>query len=215
MKKGFPGVIMSTMVLLAFLVYGCCFPLYHAVYLHLTQRSPNLTKKGRINSCTASWLKGIDEGKEYLLAVHQIRNMIMSITFLASTSILLLGFLLTYGLIEVNGEEGIVIYSAIDYPGWLTTFTLTYSFLNLLLALRHLNNLTVLVRADKDKLKQINGQPALTYLEKLFVKGSQRYMVGRRGFLYAIVVLFWYVNIWVFIGLIILLTFTLSYYHDF
>ncbi len=205
---------METLDLIAFLVYLCCFPLYHTGYLYLTKKSPSRTKKGRINSCIASWLEEITKSDQQLLAVHQIRNMIMSVTFLASTSILLMGFLLTYGLTEIPSGKTIAL-SGVDYPGWLTFFTLTYSFLNLLLALRHLNNLSVLVRADRDKLEEIEGSPPLTYLEKLFVKGSQRYMIGRRGFLYAIVVLFWYVNHWIFIGLIILLTFTLSFNHDF
>lgn len=139
----------------------------------------------------------------------------MSITFLASTSILLVGFLLTYELTDVATGNGLTASGTIDYPGWLTLFTLTYSFLNLLLALRHLNNLTVLIRADPEKLEAIEGKSAPSYLEKLYVKGSQRYMIGRRGFLYAMVVLFWYVGFWVFIGLMVLLTFILAYQHDF
>ena len=206
---------METKTIIAFLVYGCCFLLYHTVYLYLTQKRPRLTKKGRINDCFASWLKSTTEESQYLLIVHQIRNMIMSITFLASTSILMLGFLLTYGLTQINDLTDIATTRTLDYPGWLAFFTLTYSFLHLLLALRHLNNLTVLVRSDPDKLKDIEGGSALSYLEKLFSKGSQRYMMGRRGFLYGIVVLFWYVDVWVFIGLIVLLTASLSYQHDF
>ncbi len=206
---------MSYTVWLPFIVFALCFPLYHTVYLSLTQRRPKITKKGRINSCIASWLESTFEKGQYLLVVHQIRNMIMSITFLASTSILLVGFLLTYGLTDVAQGNGLTASGTIDYPGWLTLFTLTYSFLNLLLALRHLNNLTVLIRADPEKLEAIEDKSASSYLEKLYVKGSQRYMIGRRGFLYAMVVLFWYVDLWVFIALTVLLTFTLSYQHDF
>lgn len=206
---------MSYTVWLPFIVFALCFPFYHAVYLYLTREKPQMTKKGRINSCISSWLGGTFEKGQYLLVVHQIRNMIMSITFLASTSILLVGFLLTYGLTDVANGNGLTASGTIDYPGWLTLFTLTYSFLNLLLALRHLNNLTVLIRADPEKLEAIEDKSASSYLEKLYVKGSQRYMIGRRGFLYAMVVLFWYVGFWVFIGLTVLLTFTLSYQHDF
>ncbi|MFP4136291.1 MAG: DUF599 family protein [Candidatus Acetothermia bacterium] len=206
---------MNTTVLAALLAYGCCFLLYQNLYLYLTRKYPNRTKKGRINSCTASWLRETKEHNQYLLAVHQIRNMIMSITFLASASILLIGFLLTYGLTDLPEVNGLVTTGALDFPGWLAFFTLTYSFLNLLLALRHLNNLTVLIRADREKLEAIEDSPAPSYLEKLFVNGSQRYMIGRRGFLYAMVVLFWYVNVWLYIGLIVLLTVLLSYQHDF
>lgn len=206
---------MSYTVWLPLIIFAVCFPLYHSIYLYLTRKKPQLTKKGRINSCISSWLGGTFNKGQHLLVVHQIRNMIMSITFLASTSILLVGFLLTYGLTDVATGNGFTVSGMIDYPGWLTLFTLTYSFLNLLLALRHLNNLTVLIRADPEKLETIENKSASSYLEKLYVKGSQRYMIGRRGFLYAMVVLFWYVGFWVFIGLTVLLTFTLSYQHDF
>ena len=206
---------MDLTTILAFLVYACGFLLYHSVYLYFTNKKPSLTKKGRINGCYASWLKHSIEQEQYLLLVHQLRNMIMSITFLASASILLIGFLLTYGLLDTQITNGLAAPGAVDYPGWLIFFTLTFSFLNLLLALRHLNNLTVLVRSDPGKLEKIEGSSAPAYLEKLFKRGSQRYMLGRRGFLYAIVIFFWYVDVWVFIGLTVLLTVTLAYQHDF
>lgn len=208
-------VSMEMNVVVAFLVYGACFILYHHVYLYLTGRRPSLTKKGRINECSSSWLEKSIEEDQYLLVVHQVRNIIMSITFLASTSVLLIGFLLAYVLVKVPGPNEFLLIESVDYPGWLTFFTLTYSFLNLILALRHLNNLTVLIRSDAEKLENIENKSALEYLEKLYMKGSQCYMLGRRGFLYAIIVLFWYVNVWVFVALILLLTVTLSYQHDF
>ncbi|MBS3792567.1 DUF599 domain-containing protein [Candidatus Bipolaricaulota bacterium] len=206
---------MELTTVLAFLVYGCCFLFYHWIYLSLTERRPNLTKKGRINDCYASWLKKTADRDQHLLLVHQLRNMIMSITFLASASILLVGFLLTYGLTGLSVTDDLAISGSLNYPVWLVFFTLAFSFLNLLLALRHINNLTVLVRSDPDKLEKIEGGSAPAYLEKLFRKGTQRYMLGRRGFLYGIVIFFWYVDVWVFVGLTILLTATLAYQHDF
>ncbi|MCF7890153.1 DUF599 domain-containing protein [Candidatus Bipolaricaulota bacterium] len=206
---------MELKTILAFLVFGFCFPLYHWTYLYFTEKKPSLTKKGRINDCYASWLKKSTEEGQHLLLVHQLRNMIMSITFLASASILLVGFLLTYGLTGGPVTEGPSLIESVNYPVWLVFFTLAFSFLNLLLALRHINNLTVLVRSDPEKLEKIEGNSAPAYLEKLFKKGSQRYMLGRRGFLYGIVIFFWYVDAWVFIGLTVLLTATLAYQHDF
>ena len=206
---------MELTTILAFIVYGICFMLYHWIYLYLTEKKPSWTKKGRINDCYASWLENSIEQEQHLLLVHQLRNMIMSITFLASASILLVGFLLSYGLTGVPTTDGLSISQSVNYPVWLVFFTLAFSFLNLLLSLRHLNNLTVLVRSDPTKLEKIEGGSAPAYLEKLFKKGSQRYMLGRRGFLYGIVILFWYVDVWVFIGLTVLLTVTLAYQHDF
>src|SRR6056297_3571775 len=159
--------------LLAFSVYGICFVLYHIIYLFITKRKPALTKKGRINQATASWLNGILMEDQYLLAVHQIRNMIISITFLASTGVILIGFLITYGLTETPGFNPLPLTNTTNYADWLAFFTLSYSLLNLLLALRHFNNLTILIRSSEEQLEQIEGKPALAYLEKLFIAGSQ------------------------------------------
>lgn len=108
---------MSYTVWLPLIVFAICFPLYHSVYLYLTRKKPQMTKKGRINSCISSWLGGAFEKGQFLLVVHQIRNMIMSITFLASTSILLVGFLLTYELTDVATGNGLTASGTIDYPG--------------------------------------------------------------------------------------------------
>lgn len=206
---------MKPIYIIAFSVYGLCFILYHSVYLFLTARNPSLTKKGRINRSIGSWLKAGMEENQYLLVVHQLRNLIISITFLSSTAVLLIGFLLSYGLTESVAPSGISFISSFDYPVWLAFFTFGYALLSLLIALRHFNNLTVLIRSSPEQLEKIEGKPALEYLEKLYIKGSQNYMMGRRGFLYAIITLFWYVDTWVFVGLTVLLTVILSCQHDF
>jgi len=196
-------------------VYLSCFILYHLVYFSLTKRKPSLTKKGRINRATESWLSSSLEDGQQLLIVHQIRNMIISITFLASTAVILIGFLFNYGVVGRENSTRVFAIKHSDYPGWLALFTITLSLVSLLLALRHFNNLSILIKSSPERLSEIEGTSALQYLEKLYISGSQHYMIGRRGFLYTVVTLFWYINTWLFVTLVLALTFTLSYRHDF
>jgi len=198
--------------LIALSVFVLCFPLYHLIYLHFSSNFSSKTKKGRINRCARSWLIATLEEKDYLLTTHQIRNMIMGITFLASTVVILIGLLVKLEELSLNYP---LPQDRVSYASWLILITLGYSFVNLLLALRHLTNLTTLIRSDPEELRQIEGKEPAEYLTKLFVTGSQSYMMGRRGFLYGIVVLGWYFDVWVFVGLTLLLTVSLAYKHDF
>lgn len=196
-------------------VYLASFIGYNLLYLWLTSASPHKTKKGRINQCIDSWLRKTLEKGEYLLIVHQIRNILMAVTFLATTSILLMGLLFNF----IPVQELIPPFPASWQPGhyvpWLIILTLGFSFLNLLLALRHFNHFSVLIRSSPESLREVEGMDHIKYLGKLFVSGSHRYMLGRRGFLYAVTVLSWYLNVWIFVALTLALTAYLSYSHDF
>jgi len=70
------------------------------------------------------------------------------------------------------------------------------------------------VRSDPGKLKDIEGADAIMYLRKLFITGNRQYTMGRRSMLYGIITLSWFVNVWLFIGLTIVLTFSFAYMHD-
>ena len=195
-------------------IWLVCYILYHHLYLHITTKYPSRTKKGRIDGCIKSWIKEVVEGKHYLLVTHQIRNMIMTITFLASTSLILMGLLVNFSDIR---KEIVSFPEPLDeetYIIWTIVFALGYTFLNLILSLRHLNNFNTLIAAEKSMIDKIENLDSLSYLETLFIKGSHRFMIGRRGFLYSIVVLSWYIDDWLFVGLTILLTLMLSYQHD-
>lgn len=200
--------------IISLLIWFVCYVIYHKLYLALTVKFPQKTKKGRIDNCIKSWIEGTLEEKKYLLVTHQIRNMIMTITFLASTSLIMMGLLVNFGDIreeiasfpEPLGEETYII--------WTIVFALGYTFLNLILSLRHLNNFNTLILSKESLIDKIEDIDSTSYLEKLFLKGNHRFMMGRRGFLYAIIVLSWYIDDWIFVALTILLTFILAYQHD-
>ena len=205
---------MHISVIIALFVYVVCLFVYHYTYFYITEHRGVETKKGRINECVESWIESALRDKEYLLVVHQIRNLVMAITFLATTAVLLMGFMIGFTNINtVIGElEGTI--SLENYPAWVVVGTLGYSILNFLLSLRYLTQLTILVKSDPEKLRAVEKRDPIKYLRKLFVNGNWEYTIGRRSMLYAIVAMSWFINVWLFIVLTIILTMGFAYMHD-
>ncbi|MDW8111518.1 MAG: DUF599 family protein, partial [Candidatus Bipolaricaulota bacterium] len=74
----------TTETLWALGTFFLCFYGYHLVYFYLSRRRPHQTRKGRLRQAVASSLASSLAARDYLLVVHQLRNVIMAVTFLAS-----------------------------------------------------------------------------------------------------------------------------------
>jgi len=191
-------------------VYAVCLWGYHYLYFFLTERKDMVTQRNRINEAIHSWFDTSIEEKDYLLVIHQLRNVIMAVTFLATAVVLLLGLLfgLSPSALPEPLENG-------NYALWLVIFTLIYSFFHFLLCLRQFTRITFLVRSSPEKLKDISGERAETYLANLFVRGNREYTLGRRSMLYGIVALTWLLNAWVFLLLTLGMTIVFIVSYDF
>ncbi len=201
---------LSTETLVALVTFFGCFYGYHFVYFYLSRRRSHATRKGRMRQAVAGALaKAIEEG-DYLLVVHQLRNIIMSVTFLASASVLLLGFIISFsGVWEAIVELPQLPSRGLrpqDYPIWTIIFTLAVSFFSFLVALRYFNLLSMLVSAPAQTLHEMEGTEPVKYLTDLFMRGSDSYTLGRRGFIYSVVASVWFFNVWVFITVTVLVT---------
>ncbi len=201
---------LSTETIVALLTFFGCFYGYHFVYFYLSRRHAHATRKGRMRQAVAGALaQAIEEG-DYLLVVHQLRNIIMSVTFLASASVLLLSFIIGFSgvweaIIELPQlpSRGLRPH---DYPIWTIIFTLAVSFFSFLTALRYFNLLTTLINAPPTALHEMEGTEPSQYLTDLFMRGSDSYTLGRRGFIYSVVASVWFFNVWVFIAVTVLVT---------
>ncbi len=199
---------MNILAVVLITTYVLCLWGYHYLYFFLTERSGVTTQRNLINDAVLSWFEIALEEKEYLLVIHQIRNVIMAVTFLATTVVLLLG--LIFGL-SASGLPGNV--NRLTHPLWLMAITLIYSFFNFLLCLRHFTRITFLIRSAPEKLQAITGDPAEVYLSNLFIRGNREYTLGRRSMLYGMVVLTWFLSPVVFLILTLVMTavFIMSY----
>jgi uncharacterized membrane protein len=201
---------LSAETVVALLTFFGCFYGYHAVYFYISRRHAQATRKGRMRQAVAGALMHAIEQDDHLLVVHQLRNIIMSVTFLASASVLLLSFIISFsGVWEAIVELPQLPSRGLrpqDYPIWTIIFTLAVSFFSFLVALRYFNLLSVLISAPANALHEMEGTEPLKYLTDLFMRGSDSYTLGRRGFIYSVVASVWFFNVWVFIAVTVLVT---------
>jgi uncharacterized membrane protein len=201
---------LSAETVVALLTFFGCFYGYHAVYFYISRRHAHATRKGRMRQAVAGALMHAIEQDDHLLVVHQLRNIIMSVTFLASASVLLLSFIISFsGVWEAIIELPQLPSRGLrpqDYPIWTIIFTLAVSFFSFLVALRYFNLLSVLISAPPQALHEMEGTEPLKYLTDLFMRGSDSYTLGRRGFIYSVVASVWFFNVWVFIAVTVLVT---------
>jgi uncharacterized membrane protein len=201
---------LSAETVVALLTFFGCFYGYHAVYFYISRRHARATRKGRMRQAVAGALMHAIEQDDHLLVVHQLRNIIMSVTFLASASVLLLSFIISFsGVWETIIELPQLPSRGLrpqDYPIWTIIFTLAVSFFSFLVALRYFNLLSVLISAPPQALHEMEGNEPLKYLTDLFMRGSDSYTLGRRGFIYSVVASVWFFNVWVFIAVTVLVT---------
>ncbi len=191
-------------------IYSICLWGYHYSYFLITERKNVTTRRNMINDSIISWFEITLKEKDHLLAIHQLRNVIMSVTFLATTAVLLIGFLFGFGTATLPGPFG-----NISYPFWLMIFTLIFSFFNFLLCLRHFTRITFLIRSAPEKLEAISGEKAEIYLGKLFIRGNREYTMGRRSMLYSLLVLTWPLHPLVFLVLTVGMTLIFVFSYDF
>lgn len=191
-------------------IYAVCLWGYHYLYFFLTEKEDVITQRNRINEAIRSWFKEIIEERDHLLVIHQLRNVIMAVTFLATTSVLLIGLL--FGLSPSALPDP---FGDGDYAIWLMMFSLIYSFFNFLLCLRHFTRITFLVRSSSESLEDISGLRAETYLADLFIRGNREYTLGRRSMLYGLLGIIWLLNTWVFLFLIVGMTVLFIVSYDF
>jgi uncharacterized membrane protein len=201
---------LSAETVVALLTFFGCFYGYHAVYFISLVGAPRPRVRGRMRQAVAGALMHAIEQDDHLLVVHQLRNIIMSVTFLASASVLLLSFIISFsGVWETIIELPQLPSRGLrpqDYPIWTIIFTLAVSFFSFLVALRYFNLLSVLISAPPQALHEMEGTEPLKYLTDLFMRGSDSYTLGRRGFIYSVVASVWFFNVWVFIAVTVLVT---------
>ncbi len=196
----------------ALVIFAVSYWGYHYAYLWFPGRRGLDTKRSRVDRAVCSWFRSALEERSHLLVVHQLRNIIMAVTFLATTVVVLLGFL--FGFPAIGGGETTATLLLEGYPFWLIVITLIFSFFNLLLSLRHFIRITFLIKADIEPLEAITGASAEDYLSGLFIRGNAQYTIGRRGMVYAMVVFIWYLNIWAFMFSTVMVTLIFAVHND-
>jgi len=154
------------------------------------------------------WMLHLLERDNRISDVALIGNLMRSVSFFASTSILILA-----GLIAVFGvvDDALKIFHDIPYAQqvsaafwklklFLMVFIFVYAFFKLVWSLRQFNSTVIMIGAAPDTFS--SDEDLFSYANNLGVvlnRSSQHFNEGMRGFEFALAALAWFIHPFMFI----------------
>ena len=173
--------------ILGFGLFLLVFPTYHLVYpILLVRFFPKRTARTRFDRFRESWIEGVLERKDYLLAAQQTRNLTMVNTLLASSSLILMGFTanVLIGLGRAPGDltlagswGGHPEAEAAKLLLLIVIFGIAFGYC--MTALRYLGHFNLVIGARKELIEEYEDSAA-DYLSQLINRASNRYTLAVR-----------------------------------
>ena len=195
-------------------VTGICFLIiflgYNFSYFWYTKEHPRKTQKGRHNIYRKYWIENVLKKGRGMVAVQQIRNMTTVTTFLASSTLIFMGVLVSFSSASFPIQEDYA-----DYKFNALIGIIALAFFNFLFTLRTTNNITILIESSPSKIEELEGIPAVQYLTNKINQAFLLHTLGMRCLYYSIPLFFWFFNPFVFIITTVILTFGIAYFLDF
>ena len=214
--------------IIAFLVFIICVGSY-GLKLRSGMKKPSTSKRGLLNMYYQAWVIRMAEKRNKIEAIQTIRNLIMSVTFLSSTLLILLGILVQF---SSNGFDDIFNFPTLssttlpEYKLLVLFLVIVFSLIMFLLSLRHLVRFSILIgipliEIEKtikneigDKEDSSHTIDARLIQRDVFLKAMNRFTYGIRGVYYVVALLLWFISAYSFIIGTIFITFLLIKYHD-
>lgn len=163
------------------------FPIYHGIYpIVLMRFFPESAVRTRFDRYRRSWIEGILDRNDFLLAAQQIRNLTMVNTVLASSSLILMGFtanaMMQLGRLA-SSEPLTEIWGAhpeAQAPKLLLLIAVfAVAFAYCMTSLRHLGHFILVVGAERKLIDSFEGSAA-EYLSQLINRSSNRHTLAVR-----------------------------------
>jgi len=134
--------------LIAFIIFIICIIAY-GIKLQVGMKHPASSKRGLLNIFYQLWVNAMADSKNKIEAIQTMRNLIMSVTFLSSTMLILLGLLIQS---YTNGVDDMLINFSVvsstivvQYKLLLLFAVLIVSLIMFLLSLRHMVRFSILI----------------------------------------------------------------------
>lgn len=154
---------------------------------------------GKLQQYRRAWIKGHSGGKDKIAAVQTLRNMIMSASFMASTSIILImgAFSLMRILVppEMAGNffmTGVSQQPVVVFKILVIILILSYSFFNFTWHIREVNNMSMVLNISKEQLDEIEGGDSSEHIARMFLTSGIYFSLGMRGYYFLIPLLIWF-----------------------
>jgi uncharacterized membrane protein len=190
---------------------------YRSFLALMLKNRPDKLYLGKLQAYRNAWIKAHSGDQSGIVAVQTLRNSIMTASFLASTSILLI-----MGAINLLGSmdslqitmQGFRIIGpqnpTIDLVKVLLIIvTLSYTFFNFTSYLREVNYLSFILNIPKEKLDEIEGCDATAMLSQTFLTSGIHFSMGMRGYYFLIPLIMWIFSPVLIIGSTLLILFIL------
>jgi len=172
---------------------------YRLFLATMLRRCPERLFLGKLQAYRNAWIAALSGGKDCIVVVQTLRNTIMSASFLASTSVVLImgAFNLVPHLHAL--EKVIKIIDIFGSPDpdlevmkiLLMIIILSYSFLNFTWYIREANYLSFMLNVPKEKLDEIEGGDSIALLSRLFLAAGINFSLGMRGYYFLIPLFMW------------------------
>lgn len=188
-----------------FVLFLLIFPIYHAAYPWLMRLFPNRAAKARLDRLRRSWIEGVLEHRDYLVAVQQTRNLTMVNSLLASSCLILMGLSANL-LISQRGMARQLLESspwaasteALGGKIFLLIVVFAVAFAYCMTSLRHLGHFNLVLGADPRLLDEMEGS-AVDYFAALINRASNRYTLAVRCLYSASPIFLWLFDPWFFL----------------
>jgi uncharacterized membrane protein len=166
--------------------------------LMLKKRPDNLFL-GKLQQYRNAWIESHSGDKNGIVVVQTLRNTIMSASFMASTSVILImgafNLLYTIGRTEKGNTlfgAGTTEPSVEVFKILLIIIILSYSFFNFTWYIREINYMSFILNIPKDQLDRIEGGDATSHIAGMFLTSGIYFSLGMRGYYFLIPLMLWF-----------------------
>jgi len=214
----------------AFIIFLLCVLIYSVKLLYGIKK-PGTAKRGFLNIFYGLWVTRVINTEDTIIAIQTMRNLIMTVTFLSSSMLVLLGLLIR---IPSNGLDELLYFSATSteiiaqLKLLLFVGVLIFSVIMFLLSLRQMVRFTILVGIPNDSFSNIcvhninsnNDEITQDHIDPValrkdvFLRAMNRFTFGIRAVFYGITIILWFISVYAFIIGTISLTSFLILYQD-
>lgn len=192
------------------ILFASIFLGYNFWYFWYSGKNPKETQKGRQNIYREYWIENVLKRGRGMVAVQQIRNMTTITTFLASSTLIFLGIVVSF-----TREPFPIQQDYYDYKLYALIGIIALALFNYLFTLRTANYVTILIESSPSKIEELEGVPAVQYLAAKVNQAFLHYTLGMRCLYYSIPLFFWFFDPVIFVVITIILTIGIAIFLDF
>lgn len=184
---------------LALLVFAAAVAGYRFFLSLMLRARPERLYLGKLQAYRNAWIAAHSGDQNSLVTVQTLRNNIMTASFLASTSIILI-----MGAFSLLGNlTGLVETLRVFRPGppaepavellkiLLIIVTLWYCFFNFTSHIRQVNYMSLILNIPKERLDEIEGGDSTPLLSQIFLSSGIHFSMGMRGYYFLIPLFMW------------------------